>query len=115
MANERPSMRTVQGTVVSDKMDKTITVREERLVKHPLYGKYVRRSTSYKAHDERNEAVAGDRVEIVATRPISKSKHWRLLRVVTRFGERHEAVTSTTSASEADVAPEPESGEEASS
>ena len=60
MANERAMQRTVTGTVVSDTMDKTITVREERLVKHPLYGKYVRRSTSYKAHDERNEAEAGD-------------------------------------------------------
>ena len=67
-------MKTVTGTVVSDKMDKTITVREERMVKHPLYGKYVRRATVYKAHDEANQAEAGDRVEILFTRPISKSK-----------------------------------------
>ena len=87
MATERSKMRTVTGTVVSDKMDKTITVRDERLVKHPLYGKYVRRSTKYKAHDERNEAREGDRVEILFTRPVSKSKSWRLLRVLRRAGE----------------------------
>ena len=80
-------MRTVTGTVVSDRMDKTITVRDERLVKHPLYGKYVRRSTKYKAHDERNEAREGDRVEILFTRPVSKTKSWRLLRVLRRAGE----------------------------
>ena len=87
MASERSKMRTVTGTVVSDKMNKTITVRDERLVKHPLYGKYVRRSTKYKAHDERNEAREGDRVEILFTRPVSKTKSWRLLRVLRRAGE----------------------------
>ena len=86
MATERAKMRTVTGTVVSDKMDKTITVKDERLVKHPRYGKYVRRSTKYKAHDERNEARAGDKVEILFTRPQSKTKSWRLLRVVRRAG-----------------------------
>lgn len=103
MANERPKPRTVTGTVVSDKMDKTITVRDERLVKHPLYGKYVRRSTKYLVHDGRNEAEAGDRVEIVLTRPMSKTKHWRLLRVLTRSGERHQAEAEAATASEAGV------------
>jgi small subunit ribosomal protein S17 len=86
MATERNAPRAIIGTVVSDKMDKTITVRDERLVKHPLYGKYVRRQTRYKAHDERNEAREGDKVEIIPTRPMSKSKHYRLLRVVRKFG-----------------------------
>ena len=115
MANERPMQRTVTGTVVSDSMNKTITVREERMVKHPLYGKYVRRSTSYKAHDEQNQAEAGDRVEIVSTRPLSKTKHWRLLRILTRSGERHQAETTAVKASEADVVTEDAAGEEASS
>ena len=75
-------MKTVLGTVVSDKMDKTITVRQDRLVKHPLYGKYIRRSTRYQAHDERNVAREGDKVEIVHGRPLSKSKHFRLLKIV---------------------------------
>ena len=82
MARERGKRRTVVGHVVSDKMDKTITVKEERLVKHPLYGKYIRRSTTYKAHDEANQAVAGDVVEIAFGRPVSKTKNWRLVRVV---------------------------------
>ena len=80
----RGRRRIVQGTVISDKMEKTITVRENRMVKHPLYGKYVRRKTVYKAHDERNEAHNGDVVEIVYTRPLSKTKCWRLVRVVRR-------------------------------
>ena len=81
-APSRGKRRVVTGTVVSDKMDKTITVRQERLVKHPLYGKYIRRATKYKAHDERNEAKMGDKVEITFCRPISKSKTWRLVSVV---------------------------------
>ncbi len=78
----RGQRKTVVGEVVSSKMDKTITVREERLVKHPLYKKYVKRSTKYKAHDEQNTANAGDVVEIARTRPLSKTKNWRLVRVV---------------------------------
>ena len=74
--------RVVTGKVVSDKMDKTIAVREERLVKHALYGKYIRRSTTYKAHDENNTAHLGDVVEITACRPLSKTKTWRLVRIV---------------------------------
>ena len=70
------------GVVVSDKGDKTITVRVQRLVKHPLYKKYMVRSTRCHAHDEKNEARAGDRVEIMETRPISKTKRWRLVSVL---------------------------------
>ena len=72
------------GIVRSAKMRKTIVVETERLERHPLYGKYVRRTTRYYAHDEGNEAREGDRVEIVATRPLSKLKRWRLVRVVER-------------------------------
>lgn len=75
---------TIVGRVISDKMDKTITVSEERLRPHPRYGKYVRRSSTFKAHDEQNEAREGDVVEITNSRPISKSKRWRLVQVVRR-------------------------------
>jgi len=104
MATERARQKTVVGTVISDKMDKTITVRRERMVKHPLYGKYVRRSTRYRAHDEHGKAAEGDTVEIVSTRPYSKTKHWRLLRVVRRAGERHAATTSAAAAPVSDGA-----------
>ncbi|MFQ5590722.1 MAG: 30S ribosomal protein S17 [Phycisphaerae bacterium] len=70
------------GTVVSGKREKTITVRFEYRVKHPKYGKYVRRSTTLQTHDEKNEAKVGDIVEVVACRRISKTKCWRLARVV---------------------------------
>ncbi len=76
--------RTLTGRVVSDKMDKTITVVVERLVKHPLYGKYIRRSTKLHAHDENNECREGDVVVIQECRPISKTKSWRLVRIVER-------------------------------
>lgn len=82
----RGRQQTVQGTVVSDKMQKTIVVRSERRVKHPRYGKYVRRFTTYYAHDEKEEAMEGDAVELAFTRPLSKLKRWRLVRVVTRQG-----------------------------
>lgn len=81
---ERGLRKTVVGVVTSDKMNKTITVSVERLEKHSRYGKYVRRSTVYKAHDENREAHTGDTVEIMATRPLSKTKRWRLARVVSR-------------------------------
>lgn len=74
--------RTVTGRVVSDKMDKTVTVLVERKVKHPLYNKYVRRSTKLHAHDENNECHEGDLVTIEQCRPMSKSKSWRLVKVV---------------------------------
>lgn len=70
------------GKVVSDKMDKTIVVAVEEYVKHPLYGKTMRRTAKFKAHDEANQAKTGDTVRIMETRPISKEKRWRLLEIV---------------------------------
>jgi small subunit ribosomal protein S17 len=75
------------GRVVSDKMDKTITVLIERQVQHPIYGKFIRRSTKVHAHDENNECRAGDMVVVEQCRPLSKTKTWRLVRVVERAGE----------------------------
>ena len=75
---------TVIGTVVSDKMQKTIAVREDRLVRHARYGKFLKRSTVYKAHDEQEQAEVGDEVEIAFARRLSKTKSWRLVRVVRR-------------------------------
>jgi small subunit ribosomal protein S17 len=74
----------VTGKVISNKMQKTITVAVERLVKHPTYGKYIRRTTTLKAHDENNECREGDVVTIEECRPLSRHKNWRLVRVVTR-------------------------------
>ncbi|ARQ44841.1 30S ribosomal protein S17 [Oxalobacter formigenes] len=74
--------RTLTGKVVSDKMDKTVSVLIERRVKHPLYGKIIRRSKKYLAHDETNQAKIGDTVEIQEGRPISKNKSWVLTKVV---------------------------------
>jgi small subunit ribosomal protein S17 len=74
--------RTLIGKVVSDKMDKTVTVLIERHVKHPLYGKIIMRSNKYHAHDETNQVKAGDTVEIQEGRPISKTKAWTVTRVV---------------------------------
>ena len=74
--------RTLIGKVVSDKMDKTVTVLIERRVKHPLYGKIIMRSNKYHAHDESNQAKEGDMVEIQESRPISKTKAWTVTRVV---------------------------------
>lgn len=76
--------RTLTGTVVSSKMNKTISVAVERLVKHPTYGKYVRRTTKLLAHDENNECREGDTVAISECRPLSRHKAWRLVRVVER-------------------------------
>jgi len=76
--------RTVTGRVVSDKMDKTITVLVERKEKHPIYGKFVKRSTKLHAHDEKNECQMGDTVTIAETRPTSKSKSWALVRIEER-------------------------------
>lgn len=76
--------RTLTGIVVSDKMDKSITVLIERRVKHPIYGKYMTRSTKLHVHDENNECRVGDKVEIVECRPISKTKAWNLVRVIER-------------------------------
>ena len=81
---ERGQRRTAVGVVTSDKMNKTRRVEIPRLVKHQRYGKYIRRRTVCHVHDERNESRAGDTVEIMETRPLSKTKHWRLVRVVAR-------------------------------
>ncbi|MEO5707496.1 MAG: 30S ribosomal protein S17 [Alteraurantiacibacter sp.] len=84
--------RILIGTVTSDKTDKTVTVKVERKVKHPLYGKIIRRSKKYHAHDESNEFTVGDTVRIEETRPISKTKTWRVLdRVVASKGVAVEA------------------------
>jgi small subunit ribosomal protein S17 len=82
MSETTETNRTLQGTVVSDKMDKTITVLIERKVKHPVYGKFIKRSTKVHAHDEANECKTGDTVIVEQCRPISKSKKWRLVQVV---------------------------------
>lgn len=79
---EAKSIRTLQGRVVSSKMDKSIVVAIERRVKHPIYGKYITRTTKMKAHDESNQCNDGDLVTIRETRPISKSKNWTLVDVV---------------------------------
>ena len=70
------------GIVTSDKMDKTITVAVERKVKHPIYGKFVKKTTKFHAHDEKQECTIGDTVKIMETRPLSKTKRWRLVEVV---------------------------------
>ena len=75
-------IRSVQGKVVSDKMEKSFVVAIERKVKHPLYGKFIRRTTKLHVHDENNEAKLGDVVEIQECRPLSKTKSWTLVRVV---------------------------------
>lgn len=70
------------GVVSSNKMDKTITVAVERKVKHPIYGKFVKKTTKFHAHDDKNECSIGDTVKIMETRPLSKTKRWRLVEVV---------------------------------
>ena len=84
---ENKTVRSVTGRVVSDKMDKTVTVLIERQVKHPLYGKYVRRSTKLHAHDENNECRIGDLVPIRETRPLAKTKSWTLVQVDERAAQ----------------------------
>jgi len=80
---ERKNQRKVRtGVVVSDKMDKTITVAVERLMRHPLYGKTIKRTKKFKAHDENNECKVGDIVTIMETRPLSHDKRWRLVKIV---------------------------------
>jgi small subunit ribosomal protein S17 len=81
-AEKKSPQRTLVGRVVSNKMDKTVTVLVERRVKHPVYGKYVVRSTKFHAHDEANSLNEGDLVEIAETRPLSRTKSWRVTRVV---------------------------------
>src|SRR5277367_2312855 len=83
-ATERGKRRAAVGVVTSDKMNKTRRVEIPRLVKHPRYGKYIKRRTICHVHDEQNESRVGDVVEIMETRPLSKTKCWRLIRVVTK-------------------------------
>ena len=80
--SERNLRKTRVGKVVSDKMDKTIVVAIENSVKHPLYGKIVKRTYKLKAHDEKNECQIGDRVKVMETRPLSRDKRWRLVEIV---------------------------------
>ena len=82
MSETTKIVRTLTGKVVSDKMDKTVVVLVERKVKHPIYGKVIRLSKKFHAHDENNEAGIGDRVEIMETRKISKDVNWRLVKII---------------------------------
>lgn len=82
MAEQKRKIKT--GVVVSDKMQKTIVVRVERLTRHPLYKKIIRRFKKFKAHDEKNSAKTGDTVKIIESRPLSKDKRWRLLEVLNK-------------------------------
>ncbi len=79
---DRNLRKTKTGVVSSNKMDKTITVKVERKVKHPLYGKFLKKTTSFHAHDEKNECSIGDTVKIMESRPLSKTKRWRLVEIV---------------------------------
>ena len=81
------TQRTIEGRVVSNKMQKTVTVLLERQVQHPLYGKIVRRSTKVHAHDEKGECKEGDLVRIAECRPLSKTKNWRVIEIVTRAAQ----------------------------
>jgi len=82
MSDSKSNKKTLVGTVVSDKMDKTVVVRTERRFKHKLYGKYLRRNTQYMAHDPAESAGIGDRILIQECRPLSKHKRWRVIKVV---------------------------------
>ena len=84
MSEEKKIHRTIVGRVVSDKMDKTVSVAIERRIKHPVYGKYIRRTTKVLAHDAANECKAGDRVTISESRPVSKNKSWSVVNIVER-------------------------------
>ncbi len=84
MSDNKEKTRTISGRVVSNKMDKTVTVLVERLVKHPVYGKYIRRSTKLLAHDENNVCNEGDVVTITSCRPYSKNKTFKLVDVLTK-------------------------------
>ncbi|GAM10956.1 30S ribosomal protein S17 [Geobacter sp. OR-1] len=80
--NQRGNRKTQVGIVVSDKMDKTVVVKVDRMVKHPVYSKYIRRTEKYKAHDELNNCKVGDRVVIVESRPLSKDKCWKVRQII---------------------------------
>jgi len=87
MNEQTKAQRTIEGRVVSNKMQKTVTVLLERQVQHPLYGKIIRRSTKVHAHDEKGECKEGDTVRIAECRPLSKTKNWRVIEVVTRAAQ----------------------------
>jgi small subunit ribosomal protein S17 len=88
MSEKTKILRTLRGKVVSNKMDKTIVVLVERKIKHPLYGKYIRRSSKIHAHDEKNVCNEGDVVTIAESRPISRTKQWKLVEVVEKAEEQ---------------------------
>ena len=85
--NEQKTQRTVEGRVVSNKMDKTVTVLVERQVKHALYGKYIKRSTKLHAHDADNACNEGDVVRVTEIAPMSKTKNWRVVEIITRAAQ----------------------------
>ena len=82
MSTEQGSRKTRVGVVVSDKMEKTVVVRVDNIVKHPVYKKFIKRRVTCKAHDERNECATGDKVLLVETRPLSKDKRWRVREIL---------------------------------
>lgn len=88
MSIERGKSKERIGVVISDKMDKTVVVKVDNVVKHPVYKKYIKRRVTYKAHDEQNTCAAGDKVLIVETRPLSKDKRWRVREII----EKHVSV-----------------------
>jgi small subunit ribosomal protein S17 len=88
MTTERGNRKTRVGIVVSDKMDKTVVVKVDQLVKHPVYKKYIKRKVTCKAHDEQNDCAVGDKVLIVETRPLSRDKRWRVREIL----EKHVTV-----------------------
>lgn len=88
MSEEKKTKRTITGRVVSDKMDKTVSVAIERLIKHPVYGKYIRRTSKVLAHDASNECKPGDRVQISECRPVSKNKAWSVVSVLERAADK---------------------------
>jgi len=82
MSKERSKRKIREGIVLTDKMDKTIVVRIDRLTEHKRYGRLIRRASKFKVHDEQNQAKAGDKVRIMETRPLSREKRWRLVEVI---------------------------------
>jgi small subunit ribosomal protein S17 len=87
MSDNQKALRTVEGRVVSNKMNKTVTVLIERQVQHALYGKYLKRSSKLHAHDEENACKEGDLVRVAECRPLSKTKNWRVVEIVARAGQ----------------------------
>ena len=85
--NDNKALRTVEGRVISNKMDKTVTILVERQVKHALYGKYIKRSTKLHAHDADNSCNEGDVVRVTEIAPLSKTKNWRVVEIVTRAAD----------------------------